>query len=228
MAAGWLAKEPENRDFATGLLIFNQIPGHSGLKRIFAAKGDNDYNRGKLERELEKFAASGRTIMVAIPSRMELAPPPPDPEAPPTETIPDGSREKLDTMIQERKDLFREAAYEHDRLDVYPDQEKRHEACLAIYWRFKRINQIFRIEDHFKETGELLEEEPLMPKREAAPVDYTKMDHAELLRALANLRTRRTKAKNSANTEKEAAIQKDIDLVESLITKFEELKKQSG
>lgn len=250
--AEWLTADRAERDFNAGVALFSYLTGYYQLKKIFALKGDNTYNRDKLNNELERFHRSGRSVTIpgnafpqsapavgnhkyddsldaalktqaalkSVPGAAEKLKNTGEAAAQSTGALTvamDVARE-MENMEKERKGRFLRATYLHDRLDLITDDGERHAACLEIYWQFQRINQIHRIIDHYKETGEFLKEPALgqkEPKKEE-PANYTSMDLADLQTAQRNLRSRKSKAKG--NPEKLAEVSAELAIVDKLVS----------
>lgn len=202
----------EKRDFNAGLEIYNTLGRNPNLKRLFQIKGPSEYNVAKLENELKEILKreGDKTFEISTP-KIKKKEENPEAKAPKGKEAP----KSLTDLTEERKKLLQESAHLHSRLDVTVNKETLRASCETIVYNAMRINQIWKILDHFEQTGEILEEATITKPDPKKSKDYSSMDSGQLIKERNNLRSNITKNKN--NPDKLAVLNAQLQIVEDLL-----------
>ena len=196
----WLSGK---RNYEQGVELFEKNKGSQVLVAMFR-KRKNSFTIDKLATELEKLIARNtdnefpNTILEESRQTTFSDSSEKSPNVPPGEVSSNPEKgldmpPEIQEFIVERKKLYRSRDYMKSKL-IVSDEETRRRYCLMIMQHTYRIDVLWKIVDHFKATGEVVD---------FSDKSFFDKQQADLGKQITNARSNVSKHKKRGNKEKQ-------------------------
>ncbi|QNF34355.1 hypothetical protein HUW51_17095 [Adhaeribacter swui] len=192
-----------NRDYGTGVALYDRLGSNQVLKQLFA-HGEYSFTRRKLEDALQVLLDQDPAPVEEKIAKVPQKFPKTSENTPKASAAPASVRDKMRPLLDERTML-------HNRLGLYQELGLSPEEMKQIAFRILALTR--QITPLYQQTALAA---PVVPA--PAAVDFSQLSGLEQHKKLANLRSLRTKIKNKPNRAPDLpAIEAQIQQLEQLI-----------